>query len=157
MTIGGRSRTSTGTASTVPSAAPRSSSTYGALVSMRPARRKSGREDRERLRPELGERSVAVLAHAEVDLRDRVAAEAVDDVDEQPELDAPPFDERQHLERLAPARVLAAERLHDVGELREQQRQQRPGDELGHASAAGRRAFEGAVVVRLHEAACRAR
>ena len=66
---------------------------------------------------ELVDRAVAVLAHAEVDLRDRVAPEALDDVDEQPELDAPTFDERQHFERVAPRRVLAAERLHDVGEL----------------------------------------
>ena len=48
-------------------------------------------------------------------------------------------------------RVLAAERLHDVGELREQQREQRPRDELGDAAAARGRAFERAGGVRLHE------
>ena len=96
---------------------------------------------------ELVERTVAVLAHTEVDLRDRVEAEALDEVDQQPELDTPPLDERQHLERFAPARVLAAERLHDVGELREEQREQRARDQLGDAAAAGRRAFVGAVVV----------
>ncbi len=67
------------------------------------------------------DRTVAVLARSEIDLRDRVAPEALDDVDEQAELDSPTFDERKHLERVAPRRVLAAERLHDVGELGEQQ------------------------------------
>ena len=81
-----------------------------------------------------------MLAHAEVDLRDRVEAEARDEVDEQPELDAPPFDER-HAPRAASRRPAysPAERLHEVGELREQRREQRAGDELGDAAAAGRR------------------
>ena len=92
-----------------------------------------------------------MLARAEVDLGHRVASEALDDVDEQPELHTPTLHEREHLERVAPRRVLAAERLHDVGELREQQREQRPRDELGHAAAAGGRAFERTRVARLHE------
>ena len=103
------------------------------------------------MRRQVRERPVAVLAHAEVDLRDRVAPEAVDDVDQQTQLDTPTFDEREHFERLAPARVLAAERLHDVGELREQQREQRAGDQLGHAAAARRLSVVGAVVVGLDE------
>ena len=56
-----------------------------------------------------------MLAHAEVDLRDRVDAEARDEVDEQPDLDAPALDERDRLEQLAPARVLTGERLHEAG------------------------------------------
>ena len=156
--IGGRSRISTGSASSVAGGGrTRSELERGRVEVHETGASQRGRDDRERLRAELVERAVAVLAHAEVDLRDRVAAEALDDVDEQAELDAPPFDERQHLERVAPARVLAAERLHDVGELREQQRQQRPGDELGDAAAAGRRAVERARVARLHEARRRGR
>ena len=77
--------------------------------------------------------------------------EALDDVDEEAELDAPSLDERQRLEHLAPAGVLARERLHDVGELREQRRQQRPGDELGDAAAARGLAVERPAVVALHE------
>ena len=65
--------------------------------------------------------------------------EALHDVDEQSELDAPALDERQRLEQRAPPGVLAGERLHDVGELGEQRREQRAGDELGDAPAAGRR------------------
>ena len=52
---------------------------------------------------------------------------------------------------VAPPGVLAAERLHEAGELREQRREQRAGDELGDAPAAGRLAVQRAAVVALHE------
>ena len=73
------------------------------------------------MRGELLDRTVAVFARTEINLRDRVAPEALHDVDEQSELDAPAFYEREHFERVAPRGVLTAERLHDVGELGEQQ------------------------------------
>ena len=92
-----------------------------------------------------------MLAHVEIDLRDRVAPEPFDEVDEQPELHAPTFDERNDFERAAPRRVLTAERLHDVGELGEEQREQRSRDELGDAAAARGRTLERARVVRLDE------
>ncbi len=65
-----------------------------------------GDEDRGGLRAELVERAVAVLAHAEVDLRGRGEAVPLDDVDQESELDAPALDERQRLEDVAAARVL---------------------------------------------------
>ena len=101
--------------------------------------------------PELLERTVAVLAHVEVDLRDRVDAEVGDEVDEQPDLDAPALDERHRLEQRAPARVLAGERLHEPGEVREQRGEQRPGHELGDPPATGGLAVERPPVVALHE------
>ena len=151
VAIGGRSRISTSSASTLPSRSARSSSSVGPSNCIRPARRSAVAMIASDCAASSSSGRLRCSRDAEVDLRDRVAPEALDDVDEQPELDAPTFDERQHLERVAPRRVLAAERLHDVGELREQQREQRAGDELGDAAAAGRRAFERARVARLHE------
>ena len=92
-----------------------------------------------------------MFAHAEVGLRDGVDAEPFGDVDDEPELDAPALHERDRLEHLAPARVLARQRLHEARQLREQRTQQRAGHELGDAAAAGRFAVQRSVVVPLHE------
>ena len=138
VTIGGRSRTSTG--SQRPS--------VGRAAARRTVRRSASRwrsavaMTASACGPSSSSGRLRCSRTSEIDLRDRVAAEALDDVDEQSELDAPAFDEGQHFECPATRRVLAAERLHDVGELREEQRQQRARDELGDAAAAGRRAFE---------------
>ena len=110
-----------------------------------------GGDDRHRLRGELLDRPIAVLARPEVDLGDGVATEARHDVDEQAELDAPALHERQHLDCFPTRRVLTAERLRDVGQLREQQRKERAGDQLRDAAAAGGRAFERAGVAGLHQ------
>ena len=61
---------------------------------------------------QLGQRPVAVLAHAEVDLGDRVEPQPVVGVDQQPDLDAVARRERHRGQQLAGARVLAAQRLH---------------------------------------------
>ena len=96
-----------------------------------------------RLRRELLERAVAVLAHVEVDLRDRVDAEALDEVDEQPELDAPALDERQHLEQ---RRAGPRTRRRAVARCRRASgtaaTSNGPRHELGDAPAARRRAVE---------------
>ena len=83
-------------------------------VGFEPCSSQRGDEDREGLRSEIGKRPIAVLAHPEIDLRDRVDAERRDDVDEESELDAPPLDERHRVEHLAPTGVLAGERLDDL-------------------------------------------
>ena len=90
-----------------------------------------GLQHRHGLGRELLERAVAVHAGAQVDLGDRLGPEALGEVDEQAEVDAVALDEGHLLERLTPAGVLAGEGLHDGGEVREQQRQHRPGDEFG--------------------------
>ena len=110
-----------------------------------------GHEDRGGLRPELGERAVAVLAHAEVDLRGGREPVAFDDVDEQRELHAPAFDERERLEHLAPSGVLAGQWLHEARELGEQRRDEWARHELGHASAAVRLIVQRSSVEPLDE------
>ena len=92
-----------------------------------------------------------MLAHAEVHLRGRAESDARHDVDEEPDLDAPALDERHRLEHVAPAGVLAAERLDESGELGEEHREQRTGDQLGDAAAAGGLTVERPPVVPLHE------
>ena len=99
----------------------RSNSTYGASVSMRPARRSAVT----RIASACGPSSASGLLRCSrtprstcaIASRPKRSTRSI----EEPELDAPTFDERQRLERVAPARVLAGERLHHVGELREQQ------------------------------------
>ena len=81
---------------------------------------------------------MTVLAPAEIDLGHRVEADELEDVDEQAELDPVATGEGHLLEHLTARRVLAAERLHEAGELRPELVQQRPGDQLGDAAAAGR-------------------
>src|SRR4051812_979191 len=61
------------------------------------------------LRRELVQRTVAMTTGAEVDLGDDVRPELRGDVDQQRDVDAVALDERQLLEQLAPAGVLAAE------------------------------------------------
>ena len=82
-------------------------------------------------------------ARAEVDLRDGADAESDGDVDQQRDVHAVSLDERQPLEQLAPACVLAGQRLDDRVEVWEQQREQRSGDELGDPSAPCRRRRRG--------------
>ena len=84
-------------------------------------------------------RAVAVAAHAEVDLGDGAPGRTLADMSiEQPEVDAVALDERHRLEHVAPAGVLARQRLHDAGQAREEQRDQRAGDELGRPPAGAR-------------------
>ena len=92
---------------------------------------------------------MAVAAHADIDLGDARRPVALGEVDEQRHLDAPTLDERQRLDHRSAARVLARQRLVQAGELREEQRQQRAGDELGGAAAAAE--VVGTLVVGLDE------
>ena len=98
---------------------------------------------RERGLPDLGGHPsealvvvVAVPPLAEVDLRDRVEPDGVERVDEQADLDAVAGGERQALQQRAAGGVLAGERLHEAGELRPVQVEQRTRDQLGDATAA---------------------
>ena len=80
---------------------------------------------------------VPVPSFAEVDLRHGVEPDGVQRVDQQRDLDAVAGGERQPLQQVAAGGVLAGERLDEAGQLRPVQVQQRPGDQLGDASAAG--------------------
>jgi len=62
---------------------------------------------------EVEELLVAVDADAEVDLRDPVEAEVLEDVDQVPDLDAVAGEEGQPLQHLAAPGVLAGERLQE--------------------------------------------
>ena len=109
-------------------------------------------QDRHRLGPELLERSVPVVPHVEVDLGDGVEAEVGDEIDQQPDLDAPALDERHRLEQRPPAGVLTRQRLHEPREVWEQRRDHRTGHELGDPATTRRLAVQRAAVVALHEA-----
>ena len=88
-----------------------------------------------------GERLVAlvtVLAPAEIDLGHRVETDELEDVDEQAEFDPVATGKGHPLEHVTPRGVLAAQRLHEAGELRPELVEQRPGDQLGDAAAPGR-------------------
>ena len=136
--IGGRSRTSTGTVSISWSSVNRASCSTADAVGLEPGASQRGDEDR--AAPAARARGAAgcgARAHRGRPARATSIPNADDDVDEQPELDAPPLDERHRVEHLAAAGVLAGERLDDLGEGREEMREQRPGDELGDAPASG--------------------
>ena len=63
---------------------------------------------------------MAVFANAEVDLGDAIDAPAVSDIDQESGLDAVALWEGELLEDRAAARVLAAQRLFDHAEFREE-------------------------------------
>ena len=69
--------------------------------------------------PRSASDAVAVRADVEVDLDQSVDAEASGQVDQQADVDAVALDERQLLEHLAAAAVLARQRLVQAGELGE--------------------------------------
>jgi hypothetical protein len=100
--------------------------------------------------PELVQRAVAVVAHPEVHLGDVVDAHGPGGIDQQGHVDAVTGHERQAFEQPSAARVLAAQRLGDLGQVGEELREQRPGEELGHATTTHAVGL-GAVVVALHE------
>ena len=162
VTIGGRSRTSTALAlSTVPSGcARRSARARRRRLSTGSSRRVASAvdEDRERLRAELVERAVAVLAHAEVDLRDRVAAEACRRGRRaararrpSPRRTAAPRAASRRPAYSPPSGCTMSASFGNSSE------SNGPGDELGDAAAAGRRACERAAVVRPSRTRCRGR
>ena len=93
-----------------------------------------------------------MVAHVQVDLGDPVEAESTRQVDQQPHVHAVPAHERNRFEHRPAPPVFARQRLDDAAELGEEHRQQRPGDQFGHAPAA-RSLGLGAVVVPLHEVA----
>ena len=72
----------------------------------------------------------------EVDLAEALDPDPLGGVDEVADLDRVAGEERDRLEQRAPARVLAGERLDDPGQLREEQVDERPRDELGDPAAA---------------------
>src|SRR5450759_43172 len=82
-----------------------------------------------------------------VHLGEGAQPELPQDVQQQPALDAVAGEERDALEDLPPAGVLARERLHEPGELRPEQVQHRARGELGHAPSA-RRPQDAAVLER---------
>lgn len=108
-------------------------------------------EHREGLRAELLEAPVAVATGAEVDLRDRLGAGMLGCVEEQAQVDAVALDERELLEQAATACVLAAQRLDDAGEMREEQGDHRSGGQLGDAAATVSPGLERPVVEALDE------
>src|SRR5439155_23509013 len=108
-------------------------------------------EDGRCLGTELVEGAVAVDAYAKVDLGDRGEAHALDDIDEEAEVDAVALDERDLLEELAAARVLAGKRLGEHRQLREEERDQRTGDQLGDPPALAAHAVERPLVEPLAE------
>src|SRR5262249_42940680 len=81
---------------------------------------------------------IAVHPDLEVDLGDPIEAATSGDVDQQAQLDAVPGGESQLLQQLAPAGVLAGERLHDAGQIRQEEVEHRARDQLGYPPAAGR-------------------
>src|SRR5438045_593983 len=93
-------------------------------------------EDLERHLAQTEQVLIAVDALLHVDLRDRVESGTLQRVDEQAGLDAVIVEERQVLEEAAASALLACEWLQQTGELREEQVEQRPADELGDAAAA---------------------
>ena len=99
---------------------------------------------------ELDERTVAVHALAQVDLGHRRQPEPSLEVEQEPEVDAVALDERQLLEQLAAAGVLAGQRLDEPGQLRAQEADHGSRHELGHPAATRAVAF-GSVVEALHE------
>ena len=96
---------------------------------------------------------VAVLAHPDVHLGERVQAHGVQGVDEHAQLDAVADREGQPFQQRAAGRVLAAERLDEAGQLRPVQVEQRAGHQFGDPAAAGRPPCrrQRAVVHRLDE------
>ena len=86
--------------------------------------------------PERLQVVVSVHAHAQVDLGHGVETHAVEHVDEHAQLDAVAGDERDGLEQLAARGELAGERLHEPGQLRPGEVEERAGDELAHPAAA---------------------
>ena len=83
-------------------------------------------------------RRALMLVHpgAQVDLRHRGQPVRLEQVDEQPELDSVTGDEWHALQHGAARRVLTGERLHEPGEQRPVQVQQRARDEFGDPAAA---------------------
>jgi hypothetical protein len=80
---------------------------------------------------------VPVAAPAQVDLRHRLHAVLAGGVQQDRELDTVGDGNRQRLQQVPPGRPLAGQRLHDAGQLRPPQAEQRPGHQLGHPSAVG--------------------
>src|SRR5512135_1558777 len=72
----------------------------------------------------------------EVDLAEALDPDPLGDVDEVPDLDRVAGEERDLLEERPAARVLAGEGLDEARQLGEEQVQERPRHELGHAPAA---------------------
>ena len=103
------------------------------------------------LGPQLGQRSVAVDAHPQVDLGDVVHAEAVGHVDQQTELDPVAGGEPGLVEHGAGGGGLARQGLAHARQMREEQVDDGPGHELGHPPPARRRAVQRALVEALHE------
>ena len=80
---------------------------------------------------------MAVLAHPEVDLGERVQAQPRVGVQQQPDLHPVAGGEGQLLQQLAGRGVLPAQRLDHPGELGPQRGEQRTGHELGDPPAPG--------------------
>ena len=116
-----------------------------------PGASQGGGEDGRGLGAELVEGAVAVDAYAKVHLGDRGDADSLDDVDEKAEVDAVALHERDLLEELAAARVLAGQRLGEHRQLREEEGDQRTGDELGDPPALAAHAVERPLVETLAE------
>src|SRR5581483_12374190 len=103
------------------------------------------------VRAELVERAVAVDPLAEVGLDDRIATESCVDVYEQPDLDPVAVGERDLVQRLAPNRGFAGQRLGHVGELWEESIEKRSCEELRNPPAFAGSSVERTVVGRLDE------
>ena len=84
---------------------------------------------------------VRVEAHAEIHLPERIEPVHAQQLEQHADLDAVAGDERHPQQVLADERALAGQRLGEAEEAGLVPPQQRPGDELGHAAAAGRLPF----------------
>src|SRR5712671_107901 len=72
----------------------------------------------------------------EIDLAETLEAGSLGGVDEMPDLDCVPREERDRLEQRPPPGIFAGERLDHPRQLREEQVDERPRDELGDPAAA---------------------
>ena len=105
-------------------------------VAFQPA--EEGVEDPEGHAAQRGHGLVAVQAAVQVHLRDAPDAVLVQDVDEVPDLHPVADREGQPFQQAPAARVLAAQRLDEPGELRVEEGEQRPHEDLGDPPAAAR-------------------
>ena len=90
---------------------------------------------------EVGQRLVPVLPRSEVHLGHGPQADLVEDVNQHADLHAVAGEERDAAEHLAPTGELAGQGLHEPGELRVEEVDQRLGHQLGDPAAAVRDLF----------------
>jgi hypothetical protein len=98
---------------------------------------------------------VAVGPRAQIDLRQRVQPDEIEQIDEHAELDAIAGDERNPFQHVSIAPVLACQRLHEAGQTGPEHVEEGPRDQFADPTASAGNGdligHERAKVVRLHE------